>query len=273
MEIVRHPTLPSEVIVSKRVHPTDEVEQKVVAAVVKATFDIDTGQLVDDHRQYPIWVRDEPFDNDDEKFRFEHDLAPYKPCADVVILGERPAFGDSDDSWKESVQLGGEEATVESGDGSSDVYVFGWADRRRGLRQDWMGDEDELEDNPNQLPDGFDNRFFNAGPYDDGDEPVFDHQDLSGASIVTWESWNNTTDDDPEKTREYALPAGTPRCVVSMSGVADRNVQMNLDTLIVEPAGDVFVTVWRGVTPFDAELIESADKLELSGDVTAEGEN
>jgi hypothetical protein len=68
--------------------------QAKLTVIVKATFAIKTGEPITAQEQLPIFTTDENYGEDPlASVRFESDMVPFKPLADVVLVGRAHAPG------------------------------------------------------------------------------------------------------------------------------------------------------------------------------------
>jgi len=294
MEFVPHPTFPSQMLVGPRVvsdtapAPAAGGLKDVIVAVAKATLQADgpsaaniqppSGDPPTSAAQKDLLLKDEGFEPaDPPHIRLEHDMAVFKPRADIVLLGAPapppppPGF-PSATRWSESVTVGGTVMTRAFGQGAPNVpelnsrTTFGWQARDSAARKGHAGqDLGTFDPAQRRLPRAFSNRFFNGGWYGGGPAPAFAHL-APGARIriqasATFTSGGNQATGG--RGRWLRLPASPPVMRVSYrSGptVVTQQVAMRADTVVYRKDEPSFYVVWRGswdldsVTPRDRYL-------------------
>ena len=184
-------------------------------------------------------------------FRYEHDLAPFKPQGDVVVIGftglavEGRLLVDGD-LWLRR--------TVVNAGGVREKALFGWQPRLTAPRKDEAGDVAAAATAvpPVPLPTDFDNRFFNGSlrppvaqavpaPYlpaaaeirvERGTAADYRVRLRGDRAVATYRAYSGTGPDDEAAWDQ-------------------RTIDMDLDTLVVEPEGHRCYVVWRAVWPLD----------------------
>jgi hypothetical protein len=273
-------------LVSFRKNPlslNQRVTQRVGTVLLKRSYTINatTGALSPQGSPVPIFMNDQM---DGSTLRYESDMVAFKPEADVVVLG----FAGTNGVHEAFV---GNEAYLRrtiSGPGERDL--FGWEPRtnedfpqRRqhqagGHREQasdypalWPVPADAPERDP--LPGGpsdprtpvFDNRFYNgylrtaalgaAQPFDYPATTTEVEIQRNGSSVYDFTLAAETV------TAAYYYYIGTgpdDECAWRR-----QMVQMNLDTLVVEPDANRCYAVWRGVWDFDQHLPDLYRRLRV----------
>lgn len=97
----------------------DHEGKPVVVVVVKGTFDIAAGgAVVPSKTQLPITFGDEPYDAEGAaSVKWESDVVPFKPKADILLVGKAHAPGGRAAPWVD--------ATLSVGPAAKTVRVFG----------------------------------------------------------------------------------------------------------------------------------------------------
>jgi len=234
-------------------------------------------------------MKDEIFN--DKSLRYEHDLAIYKPKADIVILGQ-PAPPDPNplgNEWKEwittdtqsmigdfdntgLVKLNGTSFTRFWPAGAP--ITFGWQTRLEGQRFDHTGSAGEFKPDHMVLPLNFKNLFFNGGLYLSNGETPFSHLVAgSRVNLVSWARYDNGAGGTEihTSTQTLHLPSTFPRAVLSYrSGAAlntdliEEDLAFLIDTLVYEKASQQYYVVWRAVWDFASQPADRYVSLVLS---------
>jgi hypothetical protein len=265
MELTLHPNWPSLIIQGPRVRPgigpltsQSHVEQ-VLVGIVKVTLKADdpTATPLTQAQQTPIFMKDEPYDEDSMKH--EHDMATYKPKADIIVLGapSPPQPVSSGTEWTETVRIQTQSMSENFSDASDPRFTFGWQDRKTEPRLPYAGDCDAFNPAVMELPSSFDNRFNNGGFYDDGTQPSFTYP-MPGAVVRLESSVGGST-----KTHRLYLPPVTPSAAVRYGSIKQA-VPMKIDTVVYDKSTGLFYVVWRGVWKFDAVAPERYVSFTLS---------
>jgi hypothetical protein len=187
-------------------------------------------------------------------FRYEHDLASYKPEADVIVLGcaniphgSRAEIAVGDQIWFAR--------TVEA---TNRRHLFGWMPRDKESRKTQAGVVPENADAYPLagLPKDFDNRYFNGYQRDykllRGVLPY-----LKADSEITIRIYPPSPL-DPAPTYRFRLRGETvlAECYfqdpTKPDDLPSQPITMNIDTLVVEPKENRCGVVWRGVWAFDS---------------------
>ncbi len=228
-----------------------------------------------------------------EVLRYEHDVAPYKPHADVVVLGSprEPAGRPSPatlvgGTWTEEVALGAASAAKTFSPGVDETtwpFTFGWQTRLSGARgrqatkgvaaghAGWYGDADPEFDPAQLLPIGFHNRYQNGGEYA-GVAPPFAHPAPGDAVTVTSEGEYQPPAGPSvvvTETHSLHLPATAPELRVTYLDHCDDPVQetvaLTADTIVYDRDLGRFSVTWRGVWPFASRRPERYVAAALRG--------
>jgi hypothetical protein len=282
MEFVPHPTFPSQMLVGPRVAddtapaPNAGGLKDVLVTVAKGTFQADPlspatgsappGDPPRSAAQQELLLKDELFDPTNGKHtRREHDLALFKPRADLVLLGAPapppapPAFPILV-GWTEEMTVGAtvmrRTFTVAPPLGElHPLTTFGWQPRTEGWRKGYAGqglDDPSYDPTARKLPVAFSNLFLNGGWYGGGTAPLFGHL-APGARIRvqargTFRS--GATQATSARGRWLRIPASAPVMRVTFrSGarsVATQQVPMRADTVVYRKDEPSFYVVWRG---------------------------
>jgi hypothetical protein len=202
-------------------------------------------------------------------FQYEHDLVPYKPHADIVILS--PATGPSTGSSGEvliDTDTGQHLAKpFAAGEAFPIKALLGWAPRGKNDRLTQAG-INLAAFNPRErtLPDGFDNRFYNG--YDralTGGPPAY----LSNGTRLTITSDLELLPTELTSPFQVQLPNSRPIATLTVLNEAGQkeaqNLPLVLDTLIIEPELDRYLVVWRGTWLFDEDHKEKYIALTITG--------
>lgn len=212
--------------------------------------------------------------NSETVFRYEHDLAAYKPQADVIVLGAaEPPDSNYADTWHVVMDTSsGLSIEKEFGSLSSTFHtktVFGWASRSEDPRLAQAGSNLQNFDPANLLPDDFDNQFYNG--YDrllSGDVPL---NYLADGTTLTFRSERRPvlSPGDERELFEAVIVGSRPIATLTVldgSGQEqDLDVPIVLDTVVLEPDADTYVLVWRGVWRFDDHAEENYIRLVVTG--------
>jgi hypothetical protein len=198
---------------------------------------------------------------------FEHDLAPFKPEGDLVVLDFVDVTGLC------SLRVDGA-LRLERSLGAGESNMFGWASRSEedtGMPDSLMraAQAGEFSDNPDAyppewppsiplkdpLPDDFNNSFYNgydrAAAQEAGSAPLPYLEPADFIQIVR-----------PGPSNDYSFALGEEAVSAHYefySGFGPdkasywqrRSVSMNLDTLVIEPENNRCYTVWRGAWNYD----------------------
>ena len=197
-----------------------------------------------------ILVTDEPFlePQTTGPFRFEADIAVYKPEPDVVIVGGFPQTGNN--FGKVEILRGG-------GSGTSvvEAHPYDWIGKDDAARMALAGDLGAFAaSETNRLPDGFQNGFHNGRPineqdvFEEGDVLIFD-PDQAG---------------DPKVTLTIPAPPGLVVTIDDQPPEPPLTVNPRVDTVVYVENEAVFTFVWRWTFPWEARF-ETA-KLEITPD-------
>jgi len=218
--------------------------------------------------------------DEDTVFRYEHDLVPFKPNADIVIIGvAKPPSEHPTAKWYIVV----ENTTGLKFEKDHEVFgidnfpiktALGWANRGLGDRKSQAGiNLDLFNPEERQLPEEFNNSFYNG--YDrEKIEGVFPVPYLENGDIFSIRSELRDPDTNEvieSNSNQVRLPANRPTTTLMMldntGRETEQTIPMNLDTLIIEPETDRYQIVWRGCWPFDDTIKEKYIKLKVEGGV------
>jgi hypothetical protein len=183
-------------------------------------------------------------------FRYEHDLVPFKPEGDVVVLGFTSLAVEGRLRVDGDLRL---RRTIANA-GGREKALFGWQPRLTAPRRDQAGDVAAAATAvpPVPLPGDFDNRFFNGSlrPPVAQTSPA---RYLPAAAEIRIE--RDTAVDYRVRLRgdraaaTYHVYSGTgPDQETAWD---QRAIDMDLDTLVVEPEVHRCYAVWRGAWPLD----------------------
>ncbi len=206
-------------------------------------------------------------------FRYEHDLVPYKPNADVIVLGAAQLL---DNKWSAMIETDTGRRMVKKYETEEFPLktTFGWASRGQAPRLAEAGDPERLKSfkpsDEQPLPPGFQNAFYNGYDrnYDQSlstGEPFPYFPDGARLTITS----QGETIPPPPVTISVQLPSSRPRATLTvlndLQQEEDQNIPLLLDTVIIEPELDRYIVVWRGSWPFEPEKQERYLKLTVQG--------
>jgi hypothetical protein len=314
MKLIPHPVYSSTVLLGFRVVPSEPPQdvpplpgttkpdpasiEQVLVAIAKGTFAADDPPATPLTPAEPILQTDVPFNPPfNQHLRLEHDVAPFKPRADIVVLGAPappapPPEGGTlvGGRWTERVAVGAnamEQDFTDSPATRARPFTFGWEDR---TTKDRRGPQSSLNtpaghagfygsppsfDPEDRLPVGFNDTFANGGRYDDATmRPPFPHlppgavvevtatadYETPGGAVVT-----RTT------TRRLHLPAEAPVANLTLLDDCDvpraQLVTMRADTVVLDKVTTRFTVVWRGGRPADRDALGRLVALRIQGGV------
>lgn len=243
----------------------------VLEGAAGVTVDYDAVQLNEGGAVLPADGRD--------PVRFEHDLTIFKPRADVVILGAPvpPLPGPLGGDWEERVVIGATTLTARFEDGAltrlnsvalpatlpwsgATPITLGWQNRAAGggtsaTRQSYAGTNlASFDASTMELPQNFDNRFFNGALLAGADAP-FAHIVAASVTVESRGEYDNGVGGTATATRTTTLhlPPAPQMTVTFRTGAAENApetnsvVSMSLDTLVYDKGSAQFYAVWRGV--------------------------
>ncbi len=209
-------------------------------------------------------------------FRYEHDLAPFKPFADIIVLGlftlppsptppppPAPQFG-----WEILIELNLNKVVRKRFAVNTDPLIvrslFGWAARSEGTRKEQSGNLELFKHKEQVLPTDFNNNFYNGMDRDvQGDIPV-DYLVNSSNIIVH-------TNPPGLFNFEILLPSTRPVAVLCTQNAQGREntipLNLNLDTLIIEPEINRYMVIWRGCWILDEQFPKDYSELHVSGGI------
>ena len=189
--------------------------------------------------------------------RYESDLAPYKPDADLVVLGPTGAAGVATARVDGTIWL---QRTIPAGE--PEKAAFGWESRADpGPRKAALGTV--ASPPPPALASDFDNTFYNAVRRDSAVIAPF------GAPATDAEIDLRRVGMPDYRFRLRGDVAGA--VLATYVGGADEpaswqhtRVPMAIDTIVVEPELDRCALVWRGAWPFDDAPVEAYRALTVT---------
>jgi hypothetical protein len=264
MDFQPHPVFPSLWLIGPRVGAGGP--ETVLTALCKGTFRANDPGATPLAAQEPIRVTDEALDADGN-LRHEHDLAPTKPHADVVVVGSPapPAGAPGAPFWTERVALGGRTlARIFLAADSAEPLTFGWVTRTENPRLALAGtDLEHFDPATALLPDDFDDRFHNGGLPPTSGGADFEPP-TAGSTIVV-----ATAAGTAEDVSQLHLPAAYPRATLTRLNACDCPVDEDLplraDTMVYDKASGRFTVVWRGARPLDPARLARFPRLRLRG--------
>lgn len=201
--------------------------------------------------------------NENSVYRYEHDLAPFKPYADIIVL-QPVTPASSQPEWTVFLELDtgqsvkknyDDTAWLDSGDPAPTVKnLFGWEGRGDfdSPRKERAG-KNLGSFNPDErvMPEEFQNEFFNGYGWDEDENksPVrLAH--LADNTVLTISS-------DPTSFTSFQvrLPAARPTAIRQINrrngNTDERPLPLKLDTIIIEPQLDRYQVIWRGMWEWD----------------------
>ncbi|MFT4653175.1 MAG: hypothetical protein ACI82S_000818 [Patiriisocius sp.] len=270
-----------------RRNPSGDNAQLMGTAVVKRHYQINAGALlaIQDPDEIGIQLSDRQkdvlYDGKTNAISvYEHDLAIYKPLADIIVrddylVGHRyqllvePSTGGVQSWFSRTI----DSPAPLPADADAQENVFGWQPRYQGVRFD-QGSVPETFPNPAPVvPDmsAFDNRFFNGYRRDFAQAGFPQNQIQAGDSISMTRTLLGETQSDT--LFEFSLGQESIRanlylysgkgpdkdrywCVHTLSDV-------RLDTLVITPSISRVYAVWRAVWDYASYPSENYRKLDL----------
>ncbi|MCB8952949.1 MAG: DUF2169 domain-containing protein [Ardenticatenales bacterium] len=202
--------------------------------------------------------------NDNSTLRYEHDLAPDKPAADLIVLGFATVTGLC------RLLVDGTARLSRNVTSSDQKALFGWEPRVNSPREAEAGG---FTDDPNNLPPewpitnpardplpaAFNNRFYNGYRRDAGAPPPHP----PAAAHIQIER-DGTMDYDftlPGETINATLYTHTGDRPDAANRWHRQPIPMTLDTLVIEPDDDRCTCVWRGLWDYDAHPPDAYRRL------------
>jgi hypothetical protein len=235
--------------------------------IVKRTYDVNPldGRLTPAATALPIFDSDQMLETDDEIIQYEHDLAAFKPEADLIVWGFIGPIG------LQRVRVGGTlwlSRTMPNPIPPEEVALFGWEPRIDSPREtDGNFPSDPAEyPLPAALPAGFNNRYYNGYRRDAAVAAPFPYFQ-AGASVAI----------ERNGSQDYEVILG-PEIVTATyynySGIGPdverrwqpQPVTMQRDTVVITPGEDQCYVVWRGVWPFADHPDTAYRRLEVTLD-------
>jgi hypothetical protein len=222
--------------------------EKIGALVVRSMLGLDGaaldgGEVGKEDAPYPGGAAEGPF-------RYESEIAPFKPAPDVIVVGV--AADDGTPYGTVAVDRG-------AGFGVPVARLFGWASRLAAPRLGLAGREGTLGDPVSlagfkadqfDLPDQFDNGFLNGGPLV-GETPFATGDRLRFTPI--------------SGTAHVLTVPPAPSAIAKQDGAAIVPPPVpaaRVDTVVLDLVAQTFTLVWRAVFPWEARF-ETA-KLEIA---------
>lgn len=218
--------------------------------------------------------------DEDTVFRYEHDLVPYKPYADIIVLGP---FDPPASEWSAIMELSTGQTLKKKFTNTEPAskILFGWALRNEdkpkeeeGPREKAAGDLNGFDPKTMKLPSGFNNEFYNgfgwdpiepANPEIDTKEYIKLNHFADGATFSV-----HTEPPGVESFQvklPYSRPTASYKTVNERGNEEEHELPLVLDTVIVEPRLDRYIVVWRGVWNFKQHPEESYVELRAKGGV------
>jgi hypothetical protein len=223
--------------------------------------------------------------DDGSVFRYENDLAPFKPGADVIVLGPAEPPNEQNGAWYAIMR------TTNTHHEMTKLYdtatmqfptktIFGWNlrdDGEDGLRtqdgkfRDFDSTKMNPEDPNKMLPLDFNNRFFNG--YDrlieNAPLPYLDQVDfLTILAEPIDENHSHQTEENSAGQKVY-LPKASPKAILTKIDDQGQEIEdeipLHLDTIVIESDLMNFMVIWRGCWQFDLTNKERYKKLVVSG--------
>lgn len=278
MKILAHNLYPSTFLLGYRI--VNREPQKIGSVVIKGLFqglNSPTPAFID--QQVPIFSQDIFFEDEADILRYEHDMVPFKPFADVIIFGSahppltspnRPTgrwFTILETNTGQKVE---KEFNADRIGHLPTKFVFGWASREKEEEQRLTQAGQNLNSfNPElrSLPEEFNNQFYNG--YEralSGDVPLPYFE--NGVQLTIRTERRSLTPPDPII---YTVQLPNSRPTVTLTILNNKNqfenqpISIVLDTVIIEPDADRYIVIWRGNWQFIDALRERYIQLELQG--------
>ncbi len=217
--------------------------------------------------------------DEDTVFRYEHDLAPFKPFADVIVLGaasppDRPPDHPTG-VWFAVVETSSGQQFEKRYDATGapaaaqfpTKTVFGWFPRGQEPRLGEAGENlEQFDPTEKVLPDNFQNTFYNG--YErllSGTVPL---PYLANGTQLAIRSERRPPPPEPVSFT-VRLPASRPTATLTVLNGSnqeeEQNVPLVLDTVTIEPERDRYMVVWRGTWLFEEAFKERYIKLTVQG--------
>ena len=210
-------------------------------------------------------------------FRYEHDLVPYKPYADIILLGAAKPTSVGIQSLAVDISTGQHIVKTFNVDEQSKREQFpikallAWAPRGEGKRKDQAGQNlDKFDPNIKALPDLFDNQFYNGydRTYDDVKSKGMPLAYLRDGTKLTIKSDFQLLQ-GPAFPFTVQLPDTRPRATLTVTNNSRQEVNQDiplvLDTVIIEPHLDRYLVLWRGTWPLDENYKNRYIQLTVQG--------
>ncbi|WP_350282058.1 hypothetical protein [Nitrosomonas sp.] len=265
-------------LVAPRRHPTSGTSQEVGVVLLKRHYQIQGQDLVPAHDPVGIRVTDAQVtvSHDGDSYRitdFESDMAPYKPCVDMVV---RRHYSNGDSCQLHVMPPGGaaqlwfsrtgdvpEYEELEIPDLDARRHMFGWEQRALKPRRLQSIDNDE---NPPANAPVFDNRFFNGyrRNFAQGGYPASNL--AAGSTIRITRSGSSTVELRLGREKLHA------HVFVAEGSNPDRKrfwcrraiPDMRVDTVVLSPQSNEAYLVWRGVWDYGLFPRDRYRELEVS---------
>jgi hypothetical protein len=219
-----------------------------------------------------------------ERLRYEHDLAPFKPKSDIIVLEFRDLLSCSESADNLDVSLWVDKKlwfkrTLNLTDNSQKL-VFGWEPRVNNKKLRCLDEAGKFSEKPEDypLPSGFNNCFYNGysrmaaqnaiktrekkvareekdvPPYISGSEKIYITREGYGCYCLTL----------PNETIIAAYYYYNGIGTDTKQQWQKVQFTMEIDTLVIEPEINRCYIVWRGVWPFDDHPEETYRRLEIT---------
>ena len=200
-----------------------------------------------------VQVVDDPFPNTDPAapppskdpsgpFRFESDIAVYKPQLDVVIVGAQMAQFPPPPPFAQ-VAYGNITITrPDSGIVGPIARNFDWLPRGENPRLNLAGDGATFDPDVQMLPDFYDNAFLNGNPVPG--QALLEHRDRVDFVPIIGSSVSITIPEPPQfNVTLDGLPLDPPLTLIP-----------RVDTVILDLAESAFVLIWRASFSWEARF-------------------
>jgi len=220
-----------------------------------------------------ILVEDKPFDGQPPTgpFRYESEIAAFKPQPDVVVVDDIATFLDINTvplPNREPDKFPGVVAAVPFGTlaidrgggfGPAAPQAFGWLPKDGPVRKPLAGTEGPLNVPPGtappqtlngfkadqfDLPDMFQNAYYNGRP-------------VAGALFKPGDRLRFNDDDGPGPVTELTIPPAPALSVIRAGEPVALALEPRVDTVVVDRKSSTFTLIWRATFPWDPAL-ESA---------------
>ena len=253
-------------IVGERKSETGTFE-KTGTVILKRTYRINpaTGEMspIMDPDALDLFLTDVPLDPSVENiFQYEHDLAPFKPEGDIIVLGfvpvPSPVPVNVQLKVNNQIRL---ERDFDFLDLNNRYHLFGW-EKRIDMHRQGEGEYNEY----GKPKDSFKNRFFN-GYLREAIPPFTELPYLKGNEHIKIIRDNSL---DYYLTLPGDFPRATFFTVLSdkpdeESHWQEHVLDLKIDTLVIEPEIHRAYLIWRAVWPFGDHDEEAYRRLVVQG--------